>query len=162
MPIRKSAANPRTWVWPWIWRWSIGTSPPAAIRKRLIIPVVAPSVSVRKSEPMMKCGEKGLAVGGAAAGGFGPRARRDVTHGGRSHVPQEVVEGEAVDRREPGERLVGAILAAAVSEAVALEHRARGREAPGHLADRHGRRHDAVRLGGAVGRFEIQKDFVES
>ena len=33
------------------------------------MPVVAPSVSVRKSEPMMKCGEKGLA--GAAAAGVG-------------------------------------------------------------------------------------------
>ena len=37
-----------------------GTSPPAAIRIRLIIPVVAPRVSVNPSAPMMKCGEKRL------------------------------------------------------------------------------------------------------
>ena len=63
-------------MWPWIWRWSIGTSPPAAIRRRLIIPVVAPSVSVRKSEPMMKCGENGLAAGAGRRRRAGLGARR--------------------------------------------------------------------------------------
>ena len=38
--------------------------------RRLIMPVVAPSVSVRKSEPMMKCGEKGLAAAAGAGRGL--------------------------------------------------------------------------------------------
>ena len=117
IPMRNSAANPRICVWPWICRCEIGTSAPAAIRSRLIMPVVAPSVSVRKSEPRMKCGEKGgdaLVAGAAAAA---PRSR----DGGRADVAEELLERHAVHGREPGERLVRPVVAAAVAEAVLLE-----------------------------------------
>jgi hypothetical protein len=84
-----------------------------------------------------------------------PRRCRGVGYRGRPHVAEQFVERQPVDGREPGDRLVGPVLSAAVAQAVAFEHRTRRRIAAGHLADRHRGRHDAVGLCGGVRRLQV-------
>ena len=153
MPMRKSVAKPRTCVWPWICRWSMGTSPPAAIRSRLIIPVVAPEGQRQEEgadDEVRREGERR-----ALRGSGGARAGGDVADRGGADAAEELLERKPVDRREPGERLVRPVVAAAVSQAEALEDGDRRGKSPPDVAHRHRRRNDAVGLRGAMRGLEI-------
>ena len=107
----------------------------------------------------MKCGENRLG-GLRRRGGCGGRDR-NVPDGGVPHVAQEFLQRKPVDGREPGERLIRALFAPAVTEAITLEDRPRRGEAARELPDGHRRRDQIVRLARSVGGLEIADDLRE-
>ena len=109
-----------------------------------------------------RSGDEVRREGARARGGRLGRGRGGgVAEGGLPDVPEEVVERETVHGGEPRERLVGPFVAAAVAQAVLLEHGARGRKAPRELADRHRRRHEAVRFRRGVRGLQVADDLRE-